>query len=132
MFYLRSRHGDTGLNVSFHNKNGGGYGTGLDNLHIFSKEEAQRALDQDINSLPLLKSAVDSMAIRAVDMQHLKDNQHVIDPEGIYVVQIDRDWNGNDIYFKSGDGRTYNYDEASLYSYTEAMEIAATSNNLSA
>lgn len=125
MFYLRSRHGDTGNNVMFHNKDGCGYGTNLDKLHIFTAEEAQKHLDWDINSLPLLKSAVDELAIRSIDMQNLDSSKHAFLSCATYVIQVDRDWNGNDIYFKCEEGRTYNYDKASEYSYTEAVELAA-------
>jgi len=58
-FYLRSRHGDTGCNVMFHNKGGCGYGTDLDNLHVFTRDEAQRDVNHDPANLPLLKSEVD-------------------------------------------------------------------------
>jgi len=97
MFYLKSRHGNTGYNVMFHNKNGAGYGTNLDNLHVFSKEEAQRELNHDIDSLPLLKSEVDKLAIRAVDMQYLYVDKALISEDDLYVIQVTGKYNGNDI-----------------------------------
>lgn len=125
LFYVRSRHGDTGCNVVFHNKDGCGYGTNLDKLRAFTLEEAQERLDWDIRSLPLLKSAVDEMAIRAVDMQYLKPYEHTLILRPKYVIQVTGYWNGNDIYFKCGDDRTYNYDEADEHSCVEAVELAA-------
>ena len=56
MFYLRSRHGDCGSNVMFHNKNGAGYGTDLDGLRTYSLEDAQSELNHDI---AYTESAVD-------------------------------------------------------------------------
>ncbi len=129
MFYVRSRHGDTGCNVMFHNKNGAGYGTNLDNLHLFTKEQAQKHLDMDILSLPLLSAEVDRLSIRAVDMQYLKPEDNELCKDHFYVIQIDGDWNGNDIYFMSESGKTYNYDEAITCSYGKALEIAAKSSN---
>lgn len=131
-FYLRSRHGDTGSNVVFHNKDGCGYGTNLDKLHVFTKEEAQQHLEWDIRSLPLLKSAVDSLAIRAVDMQYLDVTKHAFTLDSMYVIQVNGKWNGNDIYFKCDDGQTYNYDKAVEYSYRDAVELSATISNLTA
>lgn len=130
MFYLRSRHGDTGCNVMFHNKDGKGYGTNLDKLHLFTKEEAQKAVSHDVKSLPLLKSAVDAMAIRAVDMQYLDSEKDSLNPDLSYVIQVHGDWNGNDIYFKCDDGRTYNYDNAKEYSLSEAMTLAGRTSGL--
>jgi len=114
VFYLRSRHGDTGTNVMFHNKNGAGYGTNLDNLHVFTTEEAQKKLDWDIKSLPLLKSEVDKLSILAVDMQYL-DAVKSKEFSGLYVVQMDRKWNGNDICFYSEDGETFDYGKAHVF-----------------
>lgn len=125
LFYLRSRHGDTGSNVMFHRINGCGYGTNLDELHVFTIEEAQKELGHDIGSLPLLKSEVDKLSIRAVDCQNLDSEKHAFFKDAKYVIQVTGDRNGNDIYFKCEDGRTYNYDEADEYSYTEAVELSA-------
>lgn len=136
MFYLRCRHGDTGKNVMFHNKDGCGYGTNLDKLHLFTLEEAQKELNHDIKSLPLLASTVDSMAIRSVDMQVIDADKDVIlqsvdnilNTANKYVVQIDGHWNGNDIYFKcdGGEGcadQTYDFDKAKQYDFVDAFNI---------
>lgn len=125
LFYVRSRHGDVSNNVMFHNMNGCGYGSNLDNLHVFTQKEAQTHLDCDIKSLPILKSAVDELSIKSVDMQYLDTDKHAFTKSSKYVIQISGDWNGNDIYFKCDEGRTYNYDNAREYSYTEAVELSA-------
>lgn len=126
-FYVTNRHGDTGNNVNFHNKDGCGYGTNLDKLHVFTLKEAQQHLDWDINSLPLLKSEVDKRSIRAVDSQYLKDEVlNTTDKKGEYIVQIERQWNGNDIAFISTKGNpTFNYDKANVMNLDTA-KLAAT------
>ena len=107
IFYLTSRHGDTGSNVMFHNKGGAGYGTNLDNLRLYSLKDAQEQLGYDIKSLPLLKSEVDKASILAVDCQHLKEETTPVDPNNQYVIQITRQWNGNDIAFAVMGGITF-------------------------
>jgi hypothetical protein len=72
-FFLKSRHGDFCSSVSFHNKNGAGYGTDLSNLGLFTLEEAQNALDHDIKSIPLLASEVLKFSVDRVDMQYLDE-----------------------------------------------------------
>lgn len=129
MFYLRSRHGDTGCNVMFHNKDGRGYGTDLDGLHLFTKDEAQKELDHHIESLPLLKSEVDKLAIRAVDMQYLDSTKAALNPHDSYAIQLTGDYNGNDIYFKCEVGRTYDYSKAKSYTYDEALRIGSRTGN---
>ena len=129
MFYLRSRHGDVGSNVMFHNKDGKGYGTNLDNLHLFTKDEAQKYLGWDVRSLPLLKSEVDALAIRGVDHQYLDDSKQALNPQAKYVIQVTQMWNGNDIYFQVDGGRTFNYDEAKEYGYDDALLYAACAPN---
>ena len=111
MFYLRSRHGDTGTNVMFHNKDGRGYGTNLDNLHVFTAGEAQKDLDWDIKSLPLLKSEVDRLSIMSVDEQKL-DKDKAIKFSGPYILQVSRMWNGNDIYFLTDGDHSNEYQKA--------------------
>lgn len=114
IFYITSRHGDCGSNVVFHKKNGCGYGTNLDELELFTLESAQKELDCDINSLPLLASEVNKLSIRAVDCQGLRGEPCTTDPKNEYVVQIEDHWNGNDIAFFVSGGMTFNYDEAEV------------------
>lgn len=125
LFYLTSRHGDCGSNVLFHNKNGNGYGTNLNELHLFSQSEAQNALNQDINSLPLLKSEVDKVAVLHVDCQYLDEVKgKPVNMDDECVVQIDKCWDGNDIKFSTFGGPTYNYKKASVVSYQYALAIS--------
>jgi hypothetical protein len=121
LFYLRSRHGDCGDNVMFWNKDGRGYGTDLDKLHLFTKEEAQEKINWDITSLPLLKSEVDKLSITAVDHQYLDKSLNVIDKKDQYMVQITGDYNGNDIRFVSESDLTFNYSLAKIFNLEEAL-----------
>ena len=123
LFYLTSTHGNYGTNVMFHNKDGCGYGTNLDNLHLFTLEDAQKHLNHDIKSVPLLKSEVDKLAIKSVDHQHLKELPQV-DPNNQYVIQIKGFWNGNDIAFMVMGGKTFNYDKAATFTKDQASYAA--------
>jgi len=129
LFYLTSRHGDCGSNVMFHNTGGCGYGTNLDNLRLYSLKDAQKELGFDINSLPLLKSEVDKASIRAVDMQHLKELPAHVDPNNQYVIQITREYNGNDIAFAVTGGMTFNYNNAISMNLVAAENVCANITN---
>lgn len=129
LFYLTSRHGNCGTNVMFHNKNGMGYGTNLDGLHLFTLKEAQKYLDQDIRSRPLLKSEVDKFSIKAVDHQHL-DDAGQIDPDDQYIVQKKGCWNGNDIAFVVMGGKTYNYEKAHIFTLNQAKQFDNSSHKI--
>lgn len=122
LFYLTSTHGNCGTNIMFHNKNGAGYGTNLDGLHLFTMDEAQKYLNNDIKSMPLLKSEVDKLSIRAVDHQRLNEPPQD-DPDDKYVIQVKGFWNGNDIAFVVMGGKTFNYDEAHIFTSAQATNI---------
>jgi hypothetical protein len=112
-FFLKSRHGDFCSSVSFWNKNGAGYGTDLSNLELFTREEAQRHLDQDIAALPLLASEVMKHSVLRVDMQYLDELRgkptHASDE---CVIQIGKCFDGNDIKFKDDFFGTYDLENA--------------------
>ena len=125
MFYLRSRHGDCGTNLLFHNKDGVGHGTNLDGLHLFTAAEAQKHLDHDVRSLPLLQREVDALSVRHVDCQYLDSEFAALNVRAKYVIQVEKVWDGNDICFKAHCGRTFDYDAAEEYTYDEALRIAS-------
>lgn len=128
LFYLTSRHGNCGENVMFHNKNGSGYGTNLDNLHVFTREEAQKELGHDIKSLPLLKSEVDKLSIKAIDHQYLKRSLNSIDPNDQYIIQVSGFYNGNDIRFAPESDSTidinFNYSLAKVFNLKDALSCS--------
>jgi len=121
-FYLTCRHGNLGSNVNFHNANGSGYGTDLNKLHVYTLAEAQRSLDQDIKSIPLLKSAVDAKAKVAIDHQYLA-NTVERDPSDQYLIQVSGQWDGNDIQFIAKGSRSFDYSQAKVFSSAEARKF---------
>lgn len=123
LFYLTSRHGDTGTNVMFHNKGGAGYGTDLNNLALFTLDEAQKEVDQDIQSIPLLKIEVDKLSIKAVDCQYLDRAKNTPAKGERFIIQKPGRYNGNDISFQSKDGQTFDYSNAGVYSLSEALLV---------
>jgi hypothetical protein len=121
-FFLKSRHGDFCSSVSFHNKNGAGYGTDLRNLGLFTLEEAQNELDHDIKSIPLLSNEVLKFSVDRVDMQYLDET--LGKPVNLHdecVIQIGGCWDGNDIKFKNEMFGTYNLKSAVVVSYQAAI-----------
>lgn len=125
LFYLRSRHGDTGNNVMFHAKMGSGYTTNLDDLHLFTIAEAQKQLGYSIRSLPLLADEVDKLSIKAVDMQNLdheKNNEHKKNSPDVFNIQLGGHYNGNDIAFITGSGVTYDYSKAETFTVDAAQK----------
>ena len=126
-FYLTSRHGDCGNNVMFHRKNRRGYTTNLDDAHLFTKEEAEKALSQDVKSLPLEKEAVDNSAILGVDHQYLDKKGKPTSPDENCLIQKNGEYNGNDICFFTRIGLTFDYSiarrEGNILKFSEIGEF---------
>lgn len=122
-FYLRSRHTDCGNTLMFWNKDGKGYGTNLDNAHLFTKEEAQDKVDENIGCLPLLKTEVDALSEMRVDHQYL---DHSEDPRNgrWYVIQMLNIFDGNDVAFHLIGGSTFSYHKAKSYSRVQCFTIS--------
>lgn len=120
-FYLVSRHGNCGSNVMFHNKDERGYGTNVNNLEVYTLEQAQEKHDWDRGSLPLLKSAVDALCVIHVDMQYLERDQNGLDPNNEYVVQEAGIYDGNDIAFVSEQGQTFDLNKATVHNLPETL-----------
>lgn len=123
LFYLTSRYGDCGSTVLFHNKDGRGYSSSLDKLHKFTLEEAQKHLDQDIDSLPLEVEAVNEKATMRVDMQVLPEV--VTEPSSYnkaqYVIRRLGAYDGNDIPFLSKSNQPYDYQQAIVFTWGEVI-----------
>ena len=60
----------------------------------------------------------------AVDCQHLPGDT-VEDPNDQYVIQLEKKWNGNDIFFVSSVqlNYDYNYRKAAVFSFGEAYGL---------
>lgn len=122
LFYKTCRHGNVGSNVMFHNKDEFGYGTNLKNLETYTKEQAQSAMDRQDGSLMLLKSEVDKFAVKHVDMQHLDETKgQPVNPDDKCIIQINGEYDGNDIKFISELGTTFDLSKARVVDYRFAV-----------
>jgi hypothetical protein len=122
LFYKTCRHGNVGSNVMFHNKDEFGYGTNLKNLEVYTKEEAQEYMDRQDGSLMLLKSEVDKLAVKHVDMQYLDETKGGPSKlNDLCVVQINGNYDGNDIKFCGELGSTFDLSKARVISHQEAL-----------
>lgn len=114
-YFLTSRHGDCGNSVMFHNHDERGYGSDLNKLQTYSKEETQKKHDNfGRDSLPLLVKKVIESCTRRVDCQY--PDVAIGAPRSeltLCVVSIAGSYDGNDIQFMSNDGGyTYNLEDA--------------------
>jgi len=114
LFYLQDGRGLCGTNLMFWKKKGRGYGTNIDELEIYSLEQAQSMHNSRNSDVPLLKSLVDQLSIVAVDCQIIPESCNN-DPNDEYVIQIKGVWNGNDILFLNHNENSYDYREASVF-----------------
>ncbi len=122
LFYKTCRHGNCGSNVTFHNKDECGYGTDLKKLETYSFEKAQREMDYQDGSLLLLKSEVDKFAVKHVVMQYLDSKkQPPVDLEDECVIQINGEYDGNDIQFFAEIGTTFDLSKAKVVSLQLAL-----------
>lgn len=113
-YFLTSRHGDCGSTVMFHNHGEKGYGSDLNKLEVYSKENAQKRHNQfGRGSLPLLVDKVMTSCKRRVDMQYIDIAKGAprFDKQ-ITVFSCGGVYNGNDIRFKAENGYTFNLDDA--------------------
>jgi len=118
-FYLQDTRSTVGSNAVFWNKDCRGYGANLDQLEVYTLESAQSYHNSRNSDVPLLKSIVDELSILAVDCQYLPA-PFTVDENDEYVIQRTGFWNGNDILFLGRLGRSYNYEDAKIYSRSEA------------
>lgn len=122
LFNLQDSRSYTGSNVVFWRSGGCGYGTNLDELEVYTLEDAQRQHDRRNSDVPLLKSLVDKLSISTVDCQVLPE-AGTEDAYGEYVIQRKGYWNGNDIRFVCRYGETYEYSKAEVFAKSEAKEL---------
>ena len=121
-FYKTCRHGDCGSNVMFHNKDECGYGTNLKDLEVYTLEQAQKQMDYQDGSLLLLKSEVDKLAVKHVDMQYLDIKKGApVNLDDECVVVVNSVYDGNDIQFNSESGVTFDLSKAKVVSLQLAL-----------
>ncbi|WP_158657903.1 hypothetical protein [Agarilytica rhodophyticola] len=119
LFYLRDSRSNTGSNATFWGK---GYTDNLHEAQVFTLQKAQAQHDCRETDIPLLKSAVDALAIMHVDMQYLRDVEE-IDESNEYVIQHKNYYNGNDILFFTDCGQSYDYSKAKVFTKFNAMRF---------
>ncbi len=121
-YFLTSRHGNLGSTVVFHNKNEQGYGTDLDKLNTYSKEEAQKHHDNyGRDSLPILVTKAIDKHTERVDMQYLDVSKglYINKPNYKVVVQVAGSYDGNDIQFKTRNGWSYDLTDDCIFELSE-------------
>jgi hypothetical protein len=120
-FYLTSKHGCVGSCVMFHAIGGAGYVSDLSKAEVIGFDEAQKWMNYRDGNTPLLKTLVDSLAVRRVDCQYVDvEEMQKFDGSMGYVKVISNRWDGNDILFNSENGETFNYSEAFVYGSMKA------------
>lgn len=131
-FYMRDSRGDTGNDAMFW-ADGGGYTPDLGKAQLFDLEQAQRQHDRRCgDDVPLLKELVDKKTIVTVDFQKLPLNS-ILEEHKEFVIQVNRYWDGNDIYFVCGSNKTdikqntrsTHYLDALVVTLEEAQQLIA-------
>ena len=126
MFYKTCRHGNCGNNVVFHNKDERGYGTNLKELEVYTLEQAQKQMDYRDGSLLLLKSEVDKLAVKHVDMQYLDAEKGTpLNFDDECIVQVNGEYDGNDINFYAEFNTTFVLSKAKVVPYQVAIGFSA-------
>ncbi|MFZ6747256.1 hypothetical protein ACO0LC_28940 [Undibacterium sp. JH2W] len=107
LYYLQDSRSLTGACMMFWAQDGKGYTSDLRKAHVYTKDEAvsqHRSREADI---PWPKAYIDAHKHRAVDHQHLKDDEttpYFANPDCVFVFQVDGFWNGNDVYWQYDEG----------------------------
>lgn len=126
MFYLRDTRNNVGSNCLFWAIDGKGYTTNLEDAWRINKKQAQSYCDSRETDIPLSESDVDNLAVRRVDMQYLgRDGYSSRSKTNQYIVRSGTDYNGNDIYFETENGRSLDMREAKIYTL-ESMPLSET------
>lgn len=116
-FYLVCTRETVGTNASFHCLNGCGYSSDIDNAHVYTREEAQRAweLGREID-LPISADHVDALSVFHVDCQRVSVSTVIQTKCLKYVGFVKGRWDGNDLYWLSnGSLPTTDFSKASTF-----------------
>ncbi|WCH27910.1 hypothetical protein [Aeromonas salmonicida] len=123
LFFLRDTRGNTGSSCMFWAENGNGYTTNLDMAHVYTLAEAQRYINNRHSDVPLCKELVDAVATVRVDHQYLDESKAgLVTGCNEYVIHVNGDWDGNDVYWKAHGGSSVNLSEALVLKKAEAKE----------
>lgn len=125
MYFLTSRHGNCGTSVMFHNKDEHGYGTNLNELQLYTREEAQKYHNQyGRESLPLLAEKVIERSNLRVDCQYIDYKEGMPFRSEDMVIVIPSMYDGNDICFVGVDkSQTYDIDKARVFRYHDLPKL---------
>jgi hypothetical protein len=123
LFFLQDSRSNVGSRAMFW-RNGGGYTSNLDEAEQFTREAAVRQYECRETDLPWPVVYVGRWADVGVDFQYLS----IVDAEQAditagYYAAAPRDWDGNDLLWRSSldDGYTANLKHARVFSTAEAI-----------
>lgn len=122
LFYLRDSRSNVGSTCMFW-ADRGGYTSNLDLAEVFTLEEAQRKFNSPLRGhtdVPLCKELVDELATVRVDCQYL-DGFGKKPGCDEYVICINGDWDGNDVYWLTLDFKSVNYKSSAVFSHKSAL-----------
>ncbi|KPM98345.1 hypothetical protein [Vibrio alginolyticus] len=133
-FYLLNPHGNVGSNLSFHGVDG--YTIDIQKAKIFDRNDALTHTQSGYRNFKQPETMVsaqhlEKFARNRVDMQLIDTNfANTMHESGEYVVQIKGCYDGNDVPFATGlsGERSYNVDEAMVFSYEQAVKVLANYN----
>lgn len=120
LFYLRDSRSNVGSTCLFWAKDGCGYTSDLNRAHVYTLEEAQRKFNSRHTDVPLCKDLVDELATVRVDCQCL-DGFGKKSGCDEYVICINGDWDGNDVYWLTLDFKSVNYKSSAVFSHKSAL-----------
>ena len=84
LYYLQDSRTYVGNSMLFWRKNGAGYSTKLDQCEVFTKDKAFKLHKDRSTDIPILKSVIDKIATRQVDVQDLyMENEKKVEPDDV-------------------------------------------------
>ncbi|RZQ02634.1 hypothetical protein D8T65_10470 [Vibrio vulnificus] len=113
--------GFVGSSVMFWAIDGRGYTSNIDLAEIYTREQAQRDVDndwlRDKDEFPLCAESVNALSQWRVDFQYVKQTypEHQ-DPNDEYVLVKKGLWDGNDLAFGTGIDWDFDYSKAKIFS----------------
>ncbi|EKO3657427.1 hypothetical protein M3906_000237 [Vibrio metschnikovii] len=113
--------GSVGSTVLFWAIDGHGYTTNIDQAEIYTREQAQRDVDnhwlRDKDEFPLCAESVNALAQWRVDCQYIeKTYPEFTDPNDEYVSVKRNFWDSNDLAFGTGMDWDFDYSKAKSFS----------------
>jgi hypothetical protein len=126
LFYLQDSRSCVGDRMMWWAIDGKGYTSNLGEAEKYSFEDAQQRNRRRETDIPWPVTYIDSSAEVSVDHQYLSQEEAapLLVSGCMCVIQIGKQWNGNDILFSGwGSVTTYNYDAAWKTSLAQAEDV---------